>query len=650
MSAKDIVLSAAGAATPAYIDDIFSTYVYNGNGGSQTISNGIDLATYGGLVWVKARLDQNGASTDYSHQLFDTARGADNFLSTDTTNGTNNYGASTSFTSTGFSMNNNRYELNRSGGEKYVSWTFRKKAKFFDIVTYTGDGTTGRSISHSLGSTPGFIMIKKTSGVSNWIAYHRSLSAGDVIYPSSTSSAGYNDAFGTPNSSTFVVQNNSLTNGGGQTYVAYLFAHNAGGFGAAGTDDVISCGSFTTNGSGQATINLGWEPQWVLQKRIDNTSNWAICDSLRGMTADGSAQLFPDLSDAENTSSQGLVKLNSTGFVADRFSNATYIYIAIRRPMKPPTTGTEVFSVSYSSTSNPTTYTNGFAADTVLSKENQYSVASDWYWFDRIRPCNYSSQGSLSPTGTDNEQYNWSYGFDFGYSMTQMRERLYQYLGPSTNVTYFNLKRAPKFYDIVTWNGNSNSSKTITHNLGVAPELIISRARTSSTSNAKRWFVYAQPIGITKRLLLHTDGAAVTDNAYNDSVPTSTSFQVYNDLTNATDPYVGYMFATLAGISKVGSYTGTGSTQQINCGFSGGARFIMIKRYDTTGNWYFWNSTRGISSGNDPYFTIPGTPPSGNEVTNTDYIDPYSAGFEISSTAPADINANGGTYIYLAIA
>ena len=38
------------------------------------------------------------------------------------------------------------------------------------------------------------------------------------------------------------------------------------------------------------------------------------------------------------------------------------------------------------------------------------------------------------------------------------------------------------------------------------------------------------------------------------------------------------------------------------------------------------------------------------EVTTTDYIDPVSSGFEISSAAPAAINASGGTYIYLAIA
>jgi hypothetical protein len=38
------------------------------------------------------------------------------------------------------------------------------------------------------------------------------------------------------------------------------------------------------------------------------------------------------------------------------------------------------------------------------------------------------------------------------------------------------------------------------------------------------------------------------------------------------------------------------------------------------------------------------------EVTGTDYVDTFASGFEISSTAPAAINANGGTFIFLAIA
>ena len=108
-----------------------------------------------------------------------------------------------------------------------------------------------------------------------------------------------------------------------------------------------------------------------------------------------------------------------------------------------------------------------------------------------------------------------------------------------------------------------------------------------------------------------------------------------------------YLFATCPGVSKVGSYTGTGTTLQLNCGFTSGARFVLIKRTDSPGEWYVWDTARGIIAGNDPYLLLNST---AVEVTNTDYIDTYNPGFEISSTAPAAINALNGTYIFLAIA
>ena len=113
------------------------------------------------------------------------------------------------------------------------------------------------------------------------------------------------------------------------------------------------------------------------------------------------------------------------------------------------------------------------------------------------------------------------------------------------------------------------------------------------------------------------------------------------------ETYIAYLFATLAGVSKVGSYTGTGADLNVDCGFSSGSRFILIKRTDSTGDWYVWDSLRGITAGNDPYLLLNST---AAEVTSTDYIDPLSSGFTVTSSAPAALNASGGSYIFLAIA
>jgi hypothetical protein len=133
------------------------------------------------------------------------------------------------------------------------------------------------------------------------------------------------------------------------------------------------------------------------------------------------------------------------------------------------------------------------------------------------------------------------------------------------------------------------------------------------------------------------------------SAPTSTVFSVdisFNSNSSGST-YVAYLFASAPGVSKVGSYTGTGTAQVINCGFTAGARFVLIKRTDDTGDWYVWDSARGIVAGNDPYLLLNST---AAEVTGTDYVDTAASGFELTATAPAAINASGGTYIFLAIA
>ena len=68
-------------------------------------------------------------------------------------------------------------------------------------------------------------------------------------------------------------------------------------------------------------------------------------------------------------------------------------------------------------------------------------------------------------------------------------------------------------------------------------------------------------------------------NRWNDTAPTSSVFSVgTGTATNGSgETYIAYLFATVAGVSKVGSYTGNDTGQNIDCGFSSGARFVLIK-------------------------------------------------------------------------
>ena len=149
--------------------------------------------------------------------------------------------------------------------------------------------------------------------------------------------------------------------------------------------------------------------------------------------------------------------------------------------------------------------------------------------------------------------------------------------------------------------------------------------------------------------------AAVAQNldfSYLATAFTSSDFRVtYNESTTPQNAsaatYVAYLFATLAGISKVGSYTGNGSSLTINCGFTTGARFILIKRTDSTGDWYMWDTVRGIIAGNDPHLSLNTT---AAEVTSDDSIDPDTSGFIVNQLAATNVNVTSATYIFLAYA
>jgi hypothetical protein len=221
----------------------------------------------------------------------------------------------------------------------------------------------------------------------------------------------------------------------------------------------------------------------------------------------------------------------------------------------------------------------------------------------------------------------------------------------ATDYINYMFRRAPGYFDVVCYTGTYLAPQS--HNLGVAPELVIFKNRTTGSMN---WIVKSYPIlGNSQALVLNSTAAAGVPSGlptppFASNPDSTTTFYSQNvgiqEYNYATDNYVAYLFATVAGVSKVGSYTGTAAAQVINCGFTAGARFVLIKRTDSTGDWYVWDSARGIVAGDDPYWL---TNSANAEVTNTDYVDTAASGFELSSTAPAAINASGGSFIFFAV-
>ena len=638
---KKLLQAAAGNAGGAAlnVEDVFSTYLYNGTATNvaHRIQNGIDLAGEGGLVWIKKR-DSNIANTN--HYLSDTERG--NFYIASNSTNAQAAGDIASYNSDGWTFNaSTGLGTDYLAAQSYASWTFRKAKKFFDVVTWTGDGTGTRDIPHNLGTTVGMIVMKQTqSTLYDWFVYHRG-------YTSNTGRLNVTGAFGssslilrpTPGQETTHFQVSGTYNGSGETHVAYLFAHNNndGGFGPDGDADIIKCGSYTGNGSTSSGphIDLGFEPQWILVKTATQSGNWSISDTMRGFHHGNQINLlYPHLSNAEavvsTTPSQAAptsngfqVQSSGTNF---NTSGQTYIYIAIRRPTAVPTSATEVFDVQTSTSAN-FVHTTGFDVDLAITG-SQDGWARNAGVVDRLR----GDGKSLETSNTDAESAGNAGVHEF--------DRSREYLNSSTSgdQVAWAWKRAPKYMDVVAYTGNGTAGHTVSHNLTVAPEMMWVKRRNGVSS----WITYWEPLGATKGVFIDTNAAFTSATYWNDTAPTDSVFTLGNGSTNTSSAtFIAYLFATLANISKVGSFSHTNGTNSVvDCGFTSGARFVLLKRTDSADNWDLWDSARGINTGTEPKLVLNTT---SNESV-TDEIDPDGSGFIYAS------GGNTGDYIFYAIA
>ena len=724
--------SGAAGGDTVYVDDVFSTHIdYSESWGPHTATTGLDMSGEGGMVWTKPRASGN-------HSLYDTERGATKHLSPDQTSAeaTVSLGL-TSFTSTGF-----KFDTSHAPGptNSNVWWSWRKQEKFFDIVTYTGNGTAGRTVSHNLGCVPGMIIIKQLNSTSDWLVYHRSLSANNKAvwlnkYDAETSYGFLNNT--DPTATQITLGDRAEANGNNNTFVMYLFAHapnssfrdetaeyyangsNISGFYGSGEyriysnsgnnttyynagsasgsvsgankfreieaaietatgqkvrtgpqkgtsgnatfysiitlgadsspfddeESFITCGSYEGNGSTNGpVVNLGFEPQWLLIKNIDSGvdgMHWYIFDNMRGIVNGGeNVRLKANKIDADaGEGSSSIFDVSPTGFQINATSGsynsngATFIYMAIRRPNKPASefAATDLFAIDTKGGTSPTppAYVSGFPVDMELHKN--VNGSGDWKNSARLIQGKY-----LEPNNTDAQATDANMtAFDF--------QNGFRNETGTTSTSYaWMWRRAPGFFDVVAYTGDGTST-SFSHSLGVTPELKIIKIRGDSFG----WLVGGSAVtGGTDdyQMYLNTNAGKANTN-YWGSVDSASAFSVVagNYLSNVSgQSYIAYLFASVDGISKVGTFSRTqGNTTNVDCGFSNGARFVLIKRTNTSGHWVLWDSTRGIVAGNDPYVLLSSN---NAQVTNLDYIDPLSSGFSIQGGIAT------GDWIFYAIA
>jgi len=621
------------------VAEVFSTFLYTAGSAERKV-NGIDLAGEGGMVWTKSRTSTG------NHRIQDTVRGTGasghyKNLTPNSTSAEGTQGGISTFHDNGYSIDNSSSVTDwNTGSNTYASWTFRKKEKFFDIVTYTGNGSGSRGIAHGLDGPIGMIFVKRTNGTGSWGAWHRSAQDSDPQHTHGFLNTL--DAFGAYGSFDNAVNQSSLmtdsiftvgggnTNSNGHTYVAYLFADNSS---EDAEEQMIKCGIYTGNGSTTGPIvNLGWEPQFLITKRIDADGDWNIFDTMRGLSTQADRYVLANTNQVE--SNYEFVEPTSTGFQLKASSaevntgSGQYIFMAIRAPMmKEPSAASEVFAID--NRGGVPAYDSGFPVDFFI----QYEGSTGARLTGRARMRTHKTEAEITAYW-NLKQWNSNVGIGVNPAVTTW---LYSWMW----------KRAKGFFDVVAYTGNA-TARVIPHSLGVVPEMIWVKKRSA----AKSWSVYHKDLTSTGQFLSLDNTYADTSNSnfWNNGVDhTSTTFSIHTTgyVNSANATYISCHFATLAGISKVGSYTGNGSSQTINCGFSAGAKYVLIKRTDATGDWHVWDSARGIVAGDESYFRLN---IDGGEQHNEDAIDPHNSGFIVNQITPTNINVNSATYIFYAIA
>ncbi len=604
---------------------------YGGGGGC--VDNGYSNGSYGGSGAVRIIWNTAGNARSFPSTNVQKGAGHANYLKSDNTlveeldqtKGINQW------TETGMEWDGQGPENLNTTTDKNFGYFFRKAEKFFTIVEYTGNGGV-QNIPHDLKCKPSMMWIKNRDTQREWAVYHENLDPAipeqyriwlnDTRDRQSTTQYWNMDQ---PTNTHFTVGAAPQTNESGDKFIAYLFGADQAAFGIKGDEVIAKVGSYTGAGNG-TTIDLGWEPQMVIVKSISGSGNpedydWSVYDKTRRMGVSDNnsnygddAELYPNLHTAENMGN-ARIDFTSSGFLLystasnTNRSGTNYIYYAIRNNLTTPKSATEVFAMATGNgESQLPTYTSNFPVDFAYRKNTQSS--NDWnVAFRKVprRDLKWNDKNTNMGSYTEFE-----FGSSYGWNKS----------GDGSSYQSWMFKRAKGFFDLQFWNGDSTSPRQLPHQLGVTPEMIIVKSRNTISDG---WYVYHKDLPLQSYVQVHSsDGWNTGADCWTANAPTATHFYLGSDnaVNNGSASYTGQFYATLPGISKVGSYeiNANGDPVTIDCGFTAGPRFVLIKKYERNGvngdmsgypgDWMLFDTVRGMSETHASFgnqtFTTPG--------------------------------------------
>ena len=295
--------------------------LYIGNSSTNTIVNAGGFSP--DFVWIKSR-----SNAGQYHALFDTIRGTNNRLFSNTTDAQDTTANTlTSFNSNGFTLGSQAGQNDNTGS--YVAWQWDAGSSTVtntdgtissqvranptagvSVATFTA--TSGSySVGHGLGIAPSMTIVKRRDSATggSWWTWHIGIgnNTTDYLELNSTAAEGsVANMWGTVGrNSTVCGFNGTASTVAGGTFVMYNFAEIAG---------FSKFGSYTGNGSTDGSfVYLGFRPKYVLMKRTNSTGDWETYDTSRDLYNPEGQALFPNLSSAESSISPR-IDLLSNGF------------------------------------------------------------------------------------------------------------------------------------------------------------------------------------------------------------------------------------------------------------------------------------------------------------------------------------------------
>ena len=639
---QQMLLGVGAVATKTYVDDVFSTYLWRGNGSNsstRTMSNGVDLAGEGGMVWIKQRTGTNEA------KIVDTVRGLTGsspyYVMPSESNAQGDRAWNWSFLNNGFSFNQDYGDIN-GNNENYASWTFRKSPAF-TIKQYTGSGST-QSISHDLGSVPGMIMVKRTDSSAGWAVYHRGVDGTspenyalglDNSDARSESANYWNDT--APTATHFTVKTSGSTNTSGATYIAYIFAGGESTAATArsvefdGSDDYLTTSTssdytigtddftlecwcyqdarawawlFDGNGSGANEFDLYLKDNGVIYHRTGGTvriltlqnvmpvGQWAHIALVR---SSGTTRLYVNgIQQGAAYSPSSTENLNFTALdIGRRGDGSNYLNgkVSNLRFVK----GTAVYTSSFTPPTEPlTNITNTkllCCNSSTITGSTVGTITATGFTEVTSQTSYYASGNNISGPGGTGEYRIW--------------------LNSGNNQFYYNF-------------GGGNTSIGGQDSYYAAAQVITTAQRTAGTITSSQDIYPGGTSGYVATIVRNLSAitASSTDSPFDDPA--------------------GFVFGDSGdqNVIKTGVWTAeSGGVAEVYLGFE--AQFIMIKTTGS-GSWLIWDSMRGIVTGGaDPYIMAN---QSNAESNTTDFIDLTATGFKVTQ-----LGSSGTQFTYIAI-